>query len=441
MRILIVSFLHPAVAAGGSQQVAYEMFRAALESGHDTWLLSGVPTSHLESFAKPGAAIVPLAGTERQYLYFPEAFDPRIFSTGDWRTNDYLGRFVSRLSPDVIHFHHYQWVGLEAIRVARIAAPRAVLGLTFHDMWAICMAEGLMVTRTTGSLCERAGSVRCSECFPELRPEFFWLRERRLKYLMEQCDFFAFPSNFIKDRYKDWGLPPEKCVVIANGQQEIANPTQRRGHSEAYNRFGFFGQLLDHKGAHLILEALLILAKNNGSSQNGIVIEFNGANKSWASKKYLGKLDRLLSELAAYSSLVEVIDRGPYPHSALAKRMADCDWVIVPSTWWEIFGLVLSEAWMCGRPVLVSDIGGLGERVNHGVNGLHFPVGDATALASLISKVTENRELWHKLNASIGAPLTAVQMLNSYLVEWRARMGASPTVALPDGLDQSGRTM
>ncbi len=106
MRILLVSFLHPAIAAGGSQQLAHEMFRAALESGHDTWLLSGVPTSHVESFGNAGAPIVPLAGAERQYLYFPEAFDSRNFSNGDWRTNDYLRRFVSRLKPDVINFHH-----------------------------------------------------------------------------------------------------------------------------------------------------------------------------------------------------------------------------------------------------------------------------------------------------------------------------------------------
>ena len=424
MRILIVSFLHPAIAAGGSQQVAHEMFMAASKSGHDTWLLSGVPLSHLDGFGKPGAPIVPLPGSERQYLYFPTAFDQRNFSSRDWRTNDYLRRFVSRLDPDIIHFHHYQWVGIEALRVARIAAPRAVLGLTFHDMWAICMADGLMVTRTAGSLCERAGSVRCSDCFPELRPEFFWLREIRQKHLMEECDLFVFPSHFIKSRYKDWGLSVDKCVVIPNGQHEIGNPAQRRGHSQCYNRFGFFGQLLEHKGAHIILEALLILAKSNSISKNGIVIELNGANKSWASRKYRQNLDRLLAELASYSSLVEVIDRGPYPHSAVAKRMANCDWVIVPSTWWEIFGLVVTEAWMCGRPVLVSNIGGLAERVKDGENGLRFPVGDANALALLISKVAENPELWHKLNSSIAAPATANQMVGNYLVEWRARMGS-----------------
>ena len=41
--------------------------------------------------------------------------------------------------------------------------------------------------------------------------------------------------------------------------------------------------------------------------------------------------------------------------------MARVDWSIVPSTWWEIFGLVISEAWMFGKPVICSNRGGPGD--------------------------------------------------------------------------------
>jgi glycosyltransferase involved in cell wall biosynthesis len=61
--------------------------------------------------------------------------------------------------------------------------------------------------------------------------------------------------------------------------------------------------------------------------------------------------------------------------------MSLVDWVVVPSTWWEIFGLVVSEAWMFGRPVIASDIGGLAERVEHEKNGLLFAPGSAVDLA------------------------------------------------------------
>jgi glycosyltransferase involved in cell wall biosynthesis len=74
---------------------------------------------------------------------------------------------------------------------------------------------------------------------------------------------------------------------------------------------------------------------------------------------------------------------------------------------------------MCGRPVIVSDIGGLAERVTNGVNGMTFPVKDPVALGSLILKLTENSALWHKLNGSITTPNTDHEMLSRHVAEWR----------------------
>ena len=56
--------------------------------------------------------------------------------------------------------------------------------------------------------------------------------------------------------------------------------------------------------------------------------------------------------------------------------MAEIDWVVVPSIWWENSPLVIQEAFLHGRPVICSDIGGMAEKVRHGVDGLHFRVGD-----------------------------------------------------------------
>ena len=54
--------------------------------------------------------------------------------------------------------------------------------------------------------------------------------------------------------------------------------------------------------------------------------------------------------------------------------MSSVDWVVVPSIWWENSPLVIQEAFMHGRPVICSDIGGMAEKVNDGVDGLHFRV-------------------------------------------------------------------
>ena len=59
---------------------------------------------------------------------------------------------------------------------------------------------------------------------------------------------------------------------------------------------------------------------------------------------------------------------------------------MVPSIWWENSPLVIQEAFLHGRPVICSDIGGMAEKVDHDVNGLHFPVGDPDALARTIQR-------------------------------------------------------
>ena len=85
------------------------------------------------------------------------------------------------------------------------------------------------------------------------------------------------------------------------------------------------------------------------------------------------ELEAFIAEEAArpYGERIVAVN-GAYNVDQLPQRMARVDWCIVPSIWWEAFGLVISEAWMFGRPVIVSNIGAMAERVRHEVDGLHF---------------------------------------------------------------------
>ena len=81
--------------------------------------------------------------------------------------------------------------------------------------------------------------------------------------------------------------------------------------------------------------------------------------------------------------------------------MAEIDWVVVPSRWWENSPLVIQEAFLHGRPVICSDIGGMAEKVTDGVNGLHFRAGDARGLARVIEKAVNTEGLWESLRAGV----------------------------------------
>jgi len=95
--------------------------------------------------------------------------------------------------------------------------------------------------------------------------------------------------------------------------------------------------------------------------------------------------------------------------------MARIDWCIVPSIWWEIFCLVISESWMFGRPVIVSNVGGPRERVRHETDGLHFQVGDPQSLADTMRRACTESGLWDKLSAGIAPPASRDVMVNEYV--------------------------
>ena len=56
----------------------------------------------------------------------------------------------------------------------------------------------------------------------------------------------------------------------------------------------------------------------------------------------------------------------------------------------EAFGLTVVEAAAAGLPIVASDVGGIPEIIEHGVNGLLVPPGDAQALADAIQQLIDD---------------------------------------------------
>jgi glycosyltransferase involved in cell wall biosynthesis len=59
----------------------------------------------------------------------------------------------------------------------------------------------------------------------------------------------------------------------------------------------------------------------------------------------------------------------------------------------EPFGIVILEAWASRRPVVASRVGGLEKLVDHERDGLHFPSGDADALAAAMGRLAADSGL------------------------------------------------
>jgi glycosyltransferase involved in cell wall biosynthesis len=90
---------------------------------------------------------------------------------------------------------------------------------------------------------------------------------------------------------------------------------------------------------------------------------------------------------------------GEYPDEDLPRRMADADFLVLPSvSVEEMFGLVLLEAMAAGRPVITTDVPSGVREVNHpGVTGLEVPMRDVGALADAMRTLAEDSELRDRL--------------------------------------------
>jgi glycosyltransferase involved in cell wall biosynthesis len=76
----------------------------------------------------------------------------------------------------------------------------------------------------------------------------------------------------------------------------------------------------------------------------------------------------------------------------LAGELADASLVVLPSLWPEPFGLVGIEAFAAGRPAVASATGGVGDWLEHGVNGLSVPPADAERLADAVNELLADPE-------------------------------------------------
>ncbi|MGH7518032.1 MAG: glycosyltransferase [Gemmatimonadales bacterium] len=90
---------------------------------------------------------------------------------------------------------------------------------------------------------------------------------------------------------------------------------------------------------------------------------------------------------------------GEYPDDDLPRRMADADFLVLPSvTVEEMFGLVVIEAMAAGRPVITTAVPSGVREVNvPGTTGLEVPLRDVGALAQALEILSHDAALRRRL--------------------------------------------
>jgi glycosyltransferase involved in cell wall biosynthesis len=265
------------------------------------------------------------------------------------------------------------------------------------------------VKTNTKKLCYRESLEDCSNCFPERTPQDFWLRKHYIQKNFEYADAFVAPSQFLRQRYIDWGIPAEHIVVIENGQPSSLTPKAGPAGARLRARFGFFGQITEYKGVEILLQAIHLISKEIRAK---MIFEIHGANLELQGRLFQELIDTLRKPLIIEGVLRWV---GPYEQTELAQRMSKVDWVIVPSTWWENSPMVIQEAFANGRSVICAGIGGMAEKVRDGVDGLHFEVRNPLDLADTLIRAACEPNLLDRFQANIRKPLSLEECADAYL--------------------------
>ncbi|WP_137168120.1 glycosyltransferase family 4 protein [Salinimonas lutimaris] len=373
-RILIMSHGHPEINKGGAEVAAYNMYKELERAGQDVYFVARTAqTPH-------GGAAFSTRNTSREILFHTTMDDGFLFS--NLKTRHIWQEFrdlLQLIKPDVVHLHHYFLFGIEVLQEIKHTLPEAKVVLTLHEFLAICHNKGLMV-KTDGKLCYKASPRDCHGCFPEKQPGDFFFREKYLKALFQNVDHFVSPSHFLKQRYVDWGLQDHQISVIENGQP-ITPCAQKSEQSSGRVHLAFFGQINPYKGIDVLLKALSILPD---SVAKKVSVDIYGANLDKQDSSYQKQVKKLLKKVRHLVSF-----HGAYESHEMPDLLAGADWAIVPSVWWENSPMVIQEAFSAGVPLIVSNIGGMKEKVQHQVNGLHFRAGSATDLADTIEQCLE----------------------------------------------------
>lgn len=389
--LVILSLFHPKVVHGGAQQCAYDLFLNLRKYSDLRVCFIGATSPETKLRTKASAFLRRVQGADDEYFFFTGEYDYFWHNCVDSRAIKDLVLFIRNMNPRSVFLSHYMHIGIDLLGLLRFALPEVHLTVGLHEMLFACLADGQMVKKTNGGLCHKAEPELCAMCFPHITADTFMARHRYNVDLLEMADTYVVPAKHLGGvLQREMGIDARRIHVINHPidlERYPAQPPEPRRQKPV--RFGFFGQFVDNKGIHVLLKAGDLL--NRGQPLRPFQIVINGGNKNFATGEYQQKVEALVSESHQWEH-GEVVELGGYTHDELIRRMAGVDVVVVPSTWPEVYGLVVTEAFACYKPVIAAYIGGLAERVQHGVDGFNFVARDPADLAAKMELFLEMEE-------------------------------------------------
>ena len=221
--------------------------------------------------------------------------------------------------------------------------------------------------------------------------------------LQRGVSLYVCPTQFVADLIIRGGYPKDRVRVVSNFcDLPDAPPRETPG-----DYVGYIGRISPEKGIDVLIDA---------ARRTGLPTRIVG------DASFMPEITQNIPDNVQF---VGKLDRA-----ALQTFLDGLRVLVVPSAWYEAFGLVCVEALSRGIPVIASDVGGLSEVVWHEQTGLLVPMRDPVALAGAMQRLWNDpayaKALGHRGYHVVRERFTPGEFYKSIYTLWN-EVGATQT--------------
>jgi len=251
-------------------------------------------------------------------------------------------KLIREFKPDVVHFHNiYHQLSYSLVDVVHEEEIPSVM--TLHDYKLISPNYNLFHHGKIGEECLGGKYYQCflKNCLENLSWSFVAVLEvyyRKFRKIDMYINMYISPSKFLKNKFIENGFIGKSIRVLHNPVKNIEIKKNSYGEDVLY-----FGRLSKEKGVDVLLQSAKYTPKIK------YLIAGSGPEKE--------NLQKFVKD----NKIKNVEFLGFLAKDELNKEIKKARLVIVPSIWYEVFGLSVVEALSCSKVVLGSNLGAIPE--------------------------------------------------------------------------------
>lgn len=364
-----------------------------------------------------------------------------MYGTGDETTARTFGRWLDTEQPNIVHLHAF--TRIVSVRLVHEAQARGIpIVFTYHTPTMSCLRASLMLWGR--QVCDGVLETnRCTRCrlqslgMPQpltsvvahlpsfirassagrhgklwttlALPELVTRQHSAFRSLMACVDRVIVLSEWTRQLLVRNDVPSEKILLVPHGLTFDAAKTCPAPQTEPQDnlRVVALGRLEPIKGLDLLVRAL---AQLPGVP---ITLDVYGIQQEESETAYA----RRLRAMVARDARVRLLP--PLPNTEIISLLRRYDILAVPSQWLETGPLVVLEAFAAGIPVIGSALGGIAEKVQHGVNGMLVSPLDQNAWSEMLKRLAQDRTLVQRLRAQVRPPRTGSAVALEHLTLYK----------------------